>query len=118
MYLHNANNSATIIRKVPNPSDHISSVEEALRVSRHQHEQAHGRHGRPRNQPDNGGPHQEIPQKALNRACQVDQPRPSTAAVISRCDGGVEEAGEDAGVGAYVFEDRHGVERGLVVGLG
>ena len=47
MYLHNANNSATIIREVPNPSDHISSVEEALRVSRHQHEQAHGRHGRP-----------------------------------------------------------------------
>jgi len=32
-------------------------------------------------------------------------------------DGGVEEAGEDAEIGADVLEDRDGVERGLVVAL-
>ncbi|KAI3440639.1 Nodulin-like domain-containing protein [Psidium guajava] len=81
-----------------------------------QHEQAHCRHGRPAQDPGNGCPHQGVAQQVLGRPSEVDHPRPATAAGIVGV--GVEEAGEDAAVGAEVLEDGDGVEGGLRVALG
>lgn len=115
-YLYNANDSATIIGEVAYASDHIRSVKEGHSVGRQQHEQAHGRNGRPGDQSDDGGPHEEKPQEALDRSRQVDHPWPSTAAVIRYC-GGVKKAGENAEVATDILEDRDDVERRLVVAL-
>lgn len=48
----------------------------------------------------------------------MDDPRPDESPARGGGDGGVQEAGEDSGVGADVLEDGDGVEGGLVVGLG
>ena len=85
-------------------------------MGRNQHEEAHGRNGRPGDQSNDGGPHEEETQEVLGSARKEDHPRPRTAAAIA-CGGGVEETGEDAGIGADVLEDGDGVERGLVVAL-
>lgn len=85
-------------------------------MGRNEHEEAHDRQGRPGDQSDDGGPHEEEAQEVLGSARQEDHPRPSTAAPIP-CGGGVEETGEDADAGADVLKDGHGVERGLVVAL-
>lgn len=115
-YLHNANDSATVIGEVTYASDHIRSVEESRCVGCHQHEQAHGGHRRPGDQPDDGCPQKEEANKTLNRTREVDHPRPSTAAVI-RSGGRVEKTGEDAEVAADVLEDGNGVKRGLIIAL-
>ncbi|KAG5536737.1 hypothetical protein RHGRI_024235 [Rhododendron griersonianum] len=99
--------------------DDIRGVEERLRLGRHQHEQAHGRNRRPVYDSDDGEPHEEVAREALDRAADLDHPRPDGEAGSAPADGdgGVEEAGEYAGVGADVLEDGDDVEGGLVVAL-
>lgn len=82
-----------------------------------QHEHAHGRNGRPAQDPGDGCPQQGVAHEVLGRSGEVDHPRPATAAagIIGV---GVEDAGEDAAVGAEVLEDGDGVEGGLGVALG
>lgn len=101
-------------------------------MSGDEHEQAHQRHCRPMNDSSDGQPYKKIASKALYRPCHVDHPRStkteeirngrglmavSAAAAAMDGDGGVEEAGEDTGVGSDVFEHGDGIERCLVVTL-
>lgn len=100
--------------------DDVGSIEKRLSVSRHQHKQAHGRNRRPVYDPDDGEPHEEVAREALDRSSGLGHPRPDGEpglATAAGGDGGVEEAGENAGVGADVLEDGDGVEGGLVVAL-
>lgn len=104
-------------------TDHIGGVKESLRVSRHPHEQAHHRDRRPVYHSDDGGPNQKVPGEELHGPGKEDEPRPGRehrppGAAAPLGDGGVEEAGDDAGVSADVLEDGDGVEGGLGVGLG
>lgn len=83
-------------------------------MGRQEHEQAHDRNRRPVNESIDGEPDEEVAGKALDCSGQVYQPGAATI----RSDGGVEEAGEDAEVGADVLEDGDGVESRLIVRLG
>ncbi|KAJ0536429.1 hypothetical protein HanIR_Chr09g0441541 [Helianthus annuus] len=40
-YLHNANTSSTVIRKITDSNNNISRVKKRLRVCGHEHKQAH-----------------------------------------------------------------------------
>lgn len=91
-YLHDAHDCPAIIRKVLYATNYIGGVEEGLRMSGEEHEQAHHRHGRPVDQSDDGRPHEEIPQEALDRPRHVDHPRTTTYTSCVMRDGGVEEA--------------------------
>lgn len=110
-YLHNANDGPPVMREILYASDDTSRIEESLGVGAQEHEQAHNRHRRPLNQPGHGGVKEQVPRQALDCARHMDQPRPAHPGAAVECHGGVEKSGEDAGVGAYVLEDRHGVER-------
>lgn len=122
--LHNPNSGAAIIREIMHSGDDIGGVEEGLGVSSQKHEKAHRRHRRPIDDSGNRQPHEEVAEEALNRSDRVDRPRPRDpmpeSAIIAGGgrSGGVEEAGENAGVGADVLEDGDGVESGLGVVLG
>lgn len=114
--LHDSDDGSTVIREVVNGSDHVGRVEERLSVRRHQHEATHRRHRWPVNDSDHREPDKEVAREALNRSRHVDhpwpgpKPRPPASAAVER-DSGVEEAGEDADVGADVLEGGHDVER-------
>lgn len=87
-------------------------------MSSEEHEDTHSSHRRTRHDSDDGEPHEEVTEEALRGTGDVDDPRPDESPARGRGDGGVQEAGEDSGVGADVLEDGDGVEGGLVVGLG
>ena len=114
--LHDADDRAAIIRKILNGGDDVSSVEERLSVSGDEHEQANQRNSRPVNNSGDGQPHKKIAGEALYRPCHVYNPRSTERGMVvvpaaaMDGDGGVEEAGENAGVGADVFEDGNRIE--------
>lgn len=112
-YLHDANNCATVIRKVPNAGDDVSGVKEGLSMSGNKHEETHGRHRWPRDDAGDRSPHEEVAQKALYRSGEQDHPRAGGGHRR-----GVENTGECAAVDTDILEDRDGVEGGLVVVLG
>lgn len=93
--------------------DDIRRVEESHGVRRHEHVETHHQRRRPRQRPGDGEPHHEVAGEALQRAGEEDDPGAAAGG-----GGGVEEAGEEADVGADVLEPGDGGERGLVVVLG
>lgn len=110
-YLQDSDNGATITGEVLDTADDIGRVEERLAVRRQEHEQAHGRHRRPLNHSGDSRPHEKVSDEALHRPRRYNHPGPAHPAAPSGSDGGVKEAGEDAGVGADVLEYGHRVER-------
>lgn len=91
-----------------------------------EHIETHERHRRAGHKTGDGEPHGEIAGETLGGSHGVDDPRapapeppiagPATG--TERGGKGVEDAGEEASVGADVLEDGDGVKRGLIVALG
>ena len=107
-------------REVSDASHIICRDRKSHRMSCREHKQAHQRHRRPVNQPDNRRPHKEIPHEGKDSTRQEDHPRPTktTVAVAIECDEGVEEARKNAGAATDILEDCDSFEGGLVVVLG
>lgn len=79
-------------------------------MSGEQHVDAHEDGRGPREDAGDGEPHEEVSSEALGGAGGKDGPG-------APGDGGGEDTGEDAGVGANVLEEGDRVEGGLVVAL-
>lgn len=122
--LHNPDSGATIIREIMHSGDDIRGIEEGLGVSSQKHEKAHRQHRRTIDDSGDRQPYKEVAEEALDRPHRVDRPRPrdpppQSAIIAGGGRGGsVEEARENAGVGADVLEDGDCVESGLGVVLG
>lgn len=94
-------------------------------MSSDEHEQGHNSHRRPVYGSGDGKPHEEIAGKALDSPSQMYDPWPAVEKWESPLDGarlsgdsGIKETGENSGVGTDIFENRDGIESGLIVKLG
>lgn len=128
--LHDTNDGAAILGEIAQASNDIGGVQESLTVGSEPGEEAHNRNRRWADEAHDGGPDEEEAHEALESAGSDDDPGPTECGPLGfggsggggalgvGSDGGVEEAGEDAEVGANVFKDRDGVEGGLIVVLG
>ena len=100
-------------------SHHIRRIKKRLRMCSQKHKEAHRRHRWSIYHPRNSGPDENISKEPLNRTRSVDHPWSGKGTTgVKGSDGGVKKAGNYAGVGADVFENRNSIEGGLIVGLG
>lgn len=113
--------------EITQTGDDVGGVQESLAIRSEPGEEAHEWDRWRVDQPHDGGPYEEEAHEALDGAGGDHHPGTAEGGGpfggggggggVVRGDGGVEEAGEDAEVGADVLEDGDGVEGGLVVAL-